>query len=66
MTYVRIRPGDNFDDAVRKFKKRVEKDGILQEYKKRQYFEKPSDEKRRKRMEARRKALKKRNKRRNR
>ena len=63
MTFVRIKPGDNFDDAMRKFKKKVEKDGIIQEFKKRQYYEKPSDTKRRKRMEAIRKARSKRNKR---
>ena len=32
----------NFDIAVRRFKKQVEKAGILSEMKKRQHFEKPS------------------------
>ena len=33
---------DNFDIALRRFKKQVEKAGILSEMKKRQHFEKPS------------------------
>ena len=32
----------NFDIALRRFKKQVEKAGILSEMKKRQHFEKPS------------------------
>ena len=60
MSFIRIREGDNFDDALRKFKKKVEKDGVLQDYKKHRYFEKPSDIKRRKRIEAIKKAQRKR------
>ena len=46
--YYQIMPGvylddsDNFDVALRRFKKQVEKSGILSELKKRQHFEKPS------------------------
>ena len=34
---------DDFMGALRRFKKKVADDGILQEYKARQYFEKPSE-----------------------
>lgn len=33
---------DNLERALRKFRKEVEKEGILDEYKSRQYFVKPS------------------------
>lgn len=33
---------DNLERAIRKFKKEVEKEGIIEEYRKRQYFVKPS------------------------
>ncbi len=33
---------DNLEKALRKFKKEVEKEGIIEEYRKRQYFVKPS------------------------
>ena len=44
----------NFDIALRRFKKQVEKAGILSEMKKRQHYEKPSV-KRKKKSEAARK-----------
>lgn len=43
----------SFEDAVRRFKSMVQKSKILSEVKERQYFEKPSDKKRRKSKEAR-------------
>jgi len=39
--YVEVRNGD-FNFALRKFKKKVAEDGILQELRERQQFEKPS------------------------
>ena len=42
----------SFDQMLRRFKKKVERDGILQEVKKREYYEKPSAKKQRKRKEA--------------
>lgn len=38
---VEVRNGD-FNYALRKFKKKVQEDGILQELRERQHFEKPS------------------------
>jgi len=59
LSFVRIKDNDNFDDALRRFKKKVEKDGVLQDHKKHRYFEKPSDKKRRERTEAIKKANRK-------
>ena len=41
-----------FDVAMRKFKKSVEKAGIIQECRKREYYEKPAQRKQRKKAEA--------------
>jgi len=50
---------DNFDIALRKFKKQVEKSGILSELKKRQHYEKPSVQRKKKEAAARKRLLKK-------
>ena len=39
---------DQVDKALRKFKKKVQEEGILQEYKERQHYEKPSAKRKRK------------------
>ena len=41
-----------FDQLFQKFKKKVERSGILQEVNKREYYEKPSAKRRRKKKEA--------------
>tara|TARA_Y100000593_G_C4159988_1_gene261531 strand:+ start:35 stop:298 length:264 start_codon:yes stop_codon:yes gene_type:complete len=41
-----------FDQMMRKFKKKVERAGIIQECRKREYYEKPNQKKQRKRKEA--------------
>jgi small subunit ribosomal protein S21 len=43
---------EEFEDAFRKFKAKVQKEKILSEYKDRQSYEKPSERRRRKRREA--------------
>ncbi len=50
---------DHFDVALRRFKKQVEKAGILSELKKRQHYEKPSVMKKKKKAAARKRLLKK-------
>lgn len=50
---------DSFDYALRKFKKQVEKAGVLSELKKRQHYEKPSIQKKKKEAAARKRLLKK-------
>ncbi len=59
MPSVRVRENDSFENALRKFKKQCEKEGILSEIKKREHYEKPSIKKKKKAIAARKKALKK-------
>lgn len=42
MVGVRVREGENIDDALRRFKKQCERDGILQEIKRREFYKSPS------------------------
>lgn len=57
MPAVQVRDEESFENALRRFKRKCEKSGILTELKKRQYFEKPSVKKKRKLMQARKKEL---------
>ena len=59
MAVVRIREGESFESAVRRFKKSCEKAGILSELRKREHYEKPSVRKKKKALAARKRALKK-------
>jgi len=43
-----VEVGDNFNSALRKFKKKVDESGLLQEVLKRQSYEKPTTERKRK------------------
>lgn len=38
----RIRKNESIENAIRRFKRTVSKSGTLQEYRKREYYEKPS------------------------
>ena len=49
LTKVRVRPDEPFEKALRRFKKKCNKEGILQRLKETRHYEKPS-EKRRRRM----------------
>ena len=49
----------NFDIALRRFKKQVEKAGLLSEMKKRQHYEKPSVMRKNKKAAARKRLMKK-------
>jgi small subunit ribosomal protein S21 len=46
---------DNLERAIRKFRKEVDKENILQEYRDRRYFEKPSAKKHQKNVSLKRK-----------
>ncbi len=59
MSIVRIRDNESFEQAFRRFKKSVEKAGLLSEIKKREHFEKPSVRKKKKSIAARKRLLKK-------
>ena len=44
---VTARPGENVDRLIQRFKRTISKEGILKEVKKRKYYEKPSEKRRR-------------------
>jgi len=54
MSQVRLKDNESLDNALRRFKKQTAKDGIIQEVRKREHYEKPSI-KRKKKSEAARK-----------
>ena len=59
MPGVYLNEDDSFDIALRRFKKQVEKAGILSEMKKRQHYEKPSVMRKKKKAAARKRLMKK-------
>ena len=59
MAQVFVDETENLEKAIKRFKRMVEKEGIIREYKKREYFEKPSTIKNRKNKALRRKLMKK-------
>ncbi len=59
MPVVNVREEESFENALRRFKRKCEKSGILTELKKRQHFEKPSVKRKRKEVQARKKAMRK-------
>ena len=52
MVGIIIQENENIDRAIRRFKKKYERSGILKEVKKRAYFTKPSVKKRMKKIKA--------------
>lgn len=58
-TAVQVKDNESFEQALRRFKRKCEKAGILSEIKKRQHYEKPSVRRKRKQMQARKKMLRK-------
>jgi len=59
MPVVHVREEESFENALRRFKRKCEKAGVLTELKKRQHFEKPSVKRKRKAIQARKKMLRK-------
>ena len=59
MPFVQVREEESFENALRRFKRKCEKEGILTELRKRQHFEKPSVKRKRKAIQARKKILRK-------
>ena len=58
MPGVRVKDGESFERALRRFKKRCEKAGVLSDLRKHSHFEKPSERRKRKRSAAKRKLRK--------
>lgn len=48
VTKVRVRPDEPFEKALRRFKKKCNKEGLMQRLKEVKYYEKPSERRRRK------------------
>ena len=46
MTQVEVKKDESFESALRRFKKKIEQEGILREVRDRKHYEKPSDKKR--------------------
>jgi small subunit ribosomal protein S21 len=59
MPYVRVRESDSFENALKRFKKQCEKEGILSEVKKREHYDKPSVKRKKKTIAARKKTIRK-------
>ncbi|MBM4136569.1 MAG: 30S ribosomal protein S21 [Nitrospira sp.] len=58
MPFVRVGENESFENALKKFKKQCEREGVLSEVKKREHYEKPSVKKKKKALAARKKAFK--------
>jgi len=59
MPVVKVKDNEPFEVAMKRFKKQVEKAGVLTELRRREYFDKPSIRKKKKTAAARKRALKK-------
>jgi small subunit ribosomal protein S21 len=62
MAHIIVDDNEMLEKAIKRFKRMVEKEGIIREYKKREYFEKPSTILNRKNKAIQRKLMKKTNK----
>lgn len=58
MPLVIVKEGEALENALRRFKRKCQKSGIISELKKRQHYEKPSVKRKRKALAARKKLLK--------
>jgi len=59
MPVVRIKENENFDAALRRFKRVCEKAGVISEMRQHEFYEKPKWERKRKMAQARKRLLKK-------
>lgn len=60
MAEVEVQPGESIESALKRFKKKVQKTGILSEIKRREFYVKPSVKKKRKSETARKRSRSKR------
>ena len=61
MTKIEVRKDESIDKALLKFKRKMRKEGLMDEIKKREFYEKPSQKRRKDLEKARRKEQKRRN-----
>ena len=57
MAEVELQPGESIESALKRFKKKVQKTGILSEVKRREFYVKPSIKKKRKSETARKRVI---------
>ena len=55
MIGIKLRENESIEEALRRFKRECDRNGIMQEIKRREYYESPSVKRKRKAQEARRK-----------
>lgn len=60
MIGITVRPGEPYESFIRRFRKVCEQAGILKDYKKHERYEKPSEKRKRKMIEARRRVYRRR------
>ncbi|OGP73048.1 MAG: 30S ribosomal protein S21 [Deltaproteobacteria bacterium RBG_16_50_11] len=58
MSGILIKESESFENALRRFKKQVEKTGILSEIRRREHYEKPSIKQKKKLLAAKKRAMK--------
>lgn len=63
MVFIKLREGEGVDDALRRFKRECEKNGVLREVKRREHYLPPSLKRKLKAAESRRKLLRSRRRR---
>jgi len=59
IAHIKVDDGEHLEKSIKRFKRMVEKEGIIREWKKREFYEKPSAARNRKRKAALRKLQKK-------
>jgi small subunit ribosomal protein S21 len=59
LAIVKVEDGESIDRALKRFKRECERDGILREWKRRAYYEKPATQRKNKKKAAERRRMKK-------
>ncbi len=59
MSVIKLKDNESFESAMRRFKKQVEKTGVLSDLRRREFYDKPSVRRKKKEIAARKRALKK-------
>jgi len=58
VTEVRVGQGESIDEALKRFKRKCQRNGIISEMKRREHYEKPSVKRKRKALAAKKRAMK--------
>lgn len=57
MTEIKVNPGDSFEQALKRFNRKIQQEGVLSEARRRAFYESPSARRKRKAAAQRRKQL---------